>query len=242
MAKKSETLRQREKAQKDLLELKKAKQGLLELKEAEEKQVKTPRTFKEKKDNFFYHHKVAFYAVIILLAVLIFLVTDSLTKTKYDTNAVLFTHEYYYEEQTAALKEILAEFCEDVDKNGEVNVSLLDCSYNENSAGYEYQQSQRGKVQARIASGNAMLFLLDEKTYSDLMSNLDYELFKEENRVNITPLLKASLKESENKNTPLPEGELFLCLREIKGSTAENKTQDYNNAKALLEKIKNAVK
>lgn len=236
MQKKSETLRQREKAQKDLLELKKAQQGLAELETSEEKPIYAPTTFKEKKENFFYHHKVAFYVTTCLLLVLALVVIDTLTKTKYDDTVVLFTHEMYSSAETEALAEILAEYSNDVDKNGVVNISVFDCSYNADSTGYEYQIQQRSKVQARITAGNAMLFLLDEAALNDLKTNLKFELFPEENRVNIKGILKGTKAENETRK------DLFLCLREIKGSTAENKLDEYNNAKALIEKVKEANK
>lgn len=235
MQKKSETLRQREKAQKDLLELKKAQQGLLPLEENEEKQVRTPKTFKEKKDNFFYHHNIAFYGVILVLAVLVFLIVDAVTTVKYDTSIVLFTHERYFENQTSAIETLFEKYSEDIDKNGEINVSVYDCSYSKDS-GYQFQLDQRSRVQARLTAGNAMLFLLDESALNDLKENLEYDLFPEENRVNVTSLIKGI------EGTSFTQKDLYLCLREIKGSTAEDKADKHNEAKAILERIKNAIK
>ena len=236
MQKKSETLKQREKAQRDLLELKKRQQGLLEPLEEKEKEVLTPRTLKEKKDNFFYHHKLVFYGVILVLAVLAFVIVDTLTAVKYDASVVLFTHERYYENQAEALCSFLEEYGEDTDENGEVRVSVYDCSYDKSGSGYQYQIDQRSRVQARITAGNAMLFLLDESALKDLEENLQYELFPEENRVNVTELIR------KDGGVSFTQKDLYLCLREIKGSTAESKVKDYTHAKMLLERIKEAVK
>ena len=240
MQKKSETLKQREKAQKDLLELKKMQQGLIDQPiEEDNGYIRTPQTLMEKKDNFFYHHKVAFYAVVLLVVVFGFLIFDAATKVKYDTTVVLFTHELYPSSRTEILTEFFKENSEDVDKNGKINISIYDCSYNDDTAGYEYQKTQRGKVQTRLMAGNAMLFLLDEVTLNDLRENLDYELFKEENIIDITEIFDGN---NEEKGTYYPKERLLLCLREIEGSLAEGKTEDYNNAKVCFEKIKASIK
>ena len=173
MQKKSETLKQREKAQKDLLELKKRQQGILPEQTEEEREfTRTPATLKEKKDNFFYHHKLAFWAIILISAVLIFLIVDTVTQTKYDEELVIFTTERYSEDYKEALCGFLKQYSEDVDKNGKVNTTVYDCSYDELSSGHEYEQNQRSRVQARITAGNAMLFLLDEGTLGDLNEHL----------------------------------------------------------------------
>lgn len=241
MAKKSETLKQREKAQKDLLELKKMQQGLMETPQKEERDV-TPKTFKEKKENFFYHYKLLFCGAIAFLAVLAFIVVNMVTKITYDSTPVLFTYEYYSSQHIEEIKNALSKFCEDIDGDNEINISVLDCSFNPATAGYEYQKNQRSKVQARIASGSSMLFLLDENTLRDLQKNLDYELFTEENIVDITSLLKEGFTKLEAEGNTSPQSELFLCLRKIEGSTAEGKKDDYNQAKDLLERVKNEIK
>ena len=72
---KSDTLKQRAKAQKDLLELKKMQAGQLDpalLNDDDKKLV--PKTLDEKADNFFYHNKVklivlGFLAVVLHLKV-----------------------------------------------------------------------------------------------------------------------------------------------------------------------------
>lgn len=240
MQKKSETLKQREKAQKDLLELKKMQQGLMDQPAEEQPEyIRAPKTLKEKKENFFYHHKVAFYAVVLLVVIFGFLIFDAATKVKYDTTVVLFTHELYPSSRIEILTELFEENSEDVDKNGKINISIYDCSYSEGDSGYEYQKSQRGKVQTRLMAGNAMLFLFDEVTLNDLRENLEYELFKDENIIDITEIFEEN---KEDNGSYYPKERLLLCLREIEGSLAENKTEDHNNAKICFEKIKASIK
>ena len=241
MARKSETLKQREKAQKDLLELKKMQQGLIDAPENKTEQI-SPKTFKEKKENFFYHYRPIIYGVIVVLAILAFIVFDTVTKTKYDSIPVLFAYEPYPSEYLEELEETLVAFYEDSDQNGEVNISVLDCSFSPSLSGYEYQKNQRGKLQTRIASGESLIFILDEKALTDLEAKLEYDLFKDENILDISPLLEEGFAELEKQfikeEKTYPKEKLFLCLREIEGSLAEEKTQEYAEAKNLLNRVR----
>lgn len=243
MQKKSETLRQREQAQKELLELKKRQQGLLPQQEETEKEFsRTPATFKEKKENFFYHHKLAFWAVVLVSAVLIFLIVDTVTQPKYDEELVIFTTERYSEDYKEALCGFLKQYSEDVDKNGKVNVTVYDCSFEKAGSGHEYEQNQRSRVQARITAGNAMLFLLDEAALEDLNENLKYTLFPEKNIIDITEIFNNYLEENGILKSDSHNGKMLLCVREIEGSTAEKRHEEQANAKAILEKVKSAIK
>jgi len=164
-------------------------QGILPQKE-EVSVSAQPQTFKEKRENFFYHYKTFFIGGLILLAVLTILVADTLTKTKYDSNFILFADESYSSEHIEHIEQTLKKHCIDADDNGEINISVVDCTFNKTVGARQYELNQRSKVQTHIASGDAMLFLLDEQTLSDLQANLDYELFPKENKVNVSSLFK----------------------------------------------------
>ncbi|MBR6743445.1 MAG: hypothetical protein IKL94_03015 [Clostridia bacterium] len=245
MARKSETLKQREKAQRDLLELKKMQQGILPQKE-EVSVSAQPQTFREKRENFFYHYKTFFIGGLILLAVLTFLIADTLTKTKYDSNFILFADEIYSSEHIEHIEQTLKKRCVDADDNGEINISVIDCTFNKGSVVNQYELGQRSKVQARIASGDTMLFLLDEQTLAELRASLDYELFPKENTINVSSLFK---EEFEKIDAPIkeagkvvPNRELFLCLRRIDGSAAEKNEEQHNAAKTVFENVKKILK
>ena len=123
-----------------------------------------------------------------------------------------------------------------------MKANFYDCSYDELSSGHEYEQNQRSRVQARITAGNAMLFLLDEGTLGDLNENLEYTLFPAENIVDVTELFDIYLEKNGISKKESHKGKMLLCLREIEGSTAKNKVEEYNRAKTLLGKIKEVIK
>ena len=89
--KKSETLKQREKAQKDLLELKKMQMGQLDpsmLNDDDKKIV--PKTLDEKADNFFYHNKAKLIVLGFLAIVLTVLIMSCVTRTDYDATVTIY--------------------------------------------------------------------------------------------------------------------------------------------------------
>ncbi|MBO5908810.1 MAG: hypothetical protein J6Q67_03385 [Clostridia bacterium] len=245
MARKSETLKQREKAQRDLLELKKMQQGILPPKEEVSVSVQ-PQTFREKRENFFYHYKTFFIGGLILLAVVTFLVADTLNRTKYDSTFILFADEIYSSEHVEHIEKTIKEHCIDADDNGEINISVIECTFNKSSVVNQYELSQRSKVQTHIATGSTMLFLLDEQTLTELRSSLDYELFPKENTVNVSSLFKEEFEKLDSsfktEGKTAPNRELFLCLRRIDGSTAEKNVEQHNAAKTVFENVKKILK
>ena len=81
MAKKSETLAQREKAQRDLIELKKMQAGEIAPGPKPSEDAVEPKTFKEKVVNFFYHYKLAVIAGVFGAVVLGILIGNLITRT-----------------------------------------------------------------------------------------------------------------------------------------------------------------
>ena len=83
---------------------------------------------------------------------------------------------------------------------------------------------------------------MDEKALTDLEAKLEYDLFKDENILDISPLLEEGFAELEKQfikeEKTYPKEKLFLCLREIEGSLAEEKTQEYAEAKNLLNRVR----
>ena len=81
MSKKSETLRQREKAQKDLLELKKMQRGEISpetLKDDHKKIV--PKTLDEKCENFLFYHKYKLMFAAVAAVVLTIIIISMIKK------------------------------------------------------------------------------------------------------------------------------------------------------------------
>lgn len=187
--KKSETLRQREFANKEFIELKKMQRGEIE----PEKKPETPpeeMTLKKKAENLWFYYGKFLILGIIILAVIVFSVNQCMTKTKYDIKIIYFTYEPVSDNVTSALAEKLKEYTDDTNKDGEINVMVVNCSCDKNS---DYN-IQLQKMQALIAADDeAMLFIVDEDSleyfkkirsdnksfFSDKTAVLPDEFFKE---------------------------------------------------------------
>ena len=92
MNKKSETLRQREKAQKDLLELKKMQRGDIDpsILKDDDKKI-TPKTPDEKIENFFFYHKYKLLFAAAVAVVLAIIITSAITTPKSIAGSVILS-------------------------------------------------------------------------------------------------------------------------------------------------------
>lgn len=233
MAKKSETLSQREKAQKDLLELKKMQRG--EIKPEKEKEV-VPQTFKEKKENFFFYHKyklIFIAAAVIVLAIIIY---STVTKIDYDASVTIYRYEYVFPEETEAAAKWLENYYTDVNGNGKVEISAEDCSFGDEDLA-DTVHTRQLKIQAILNQTKAMLFILDEESLEYLNGISDkIVLFTEEN---MAELPANYYKAVGIEKLASDEKKRYIALRTIDDTVLEGDAQEnYIAAKGVIEKIK----
>ena len=238
--KKSETLKQREKAQKDLLELKKMQMGQLDpaLLNDDDKKI-VPKTLDEKCDNFFYHNKVKLIILGFLAIIFTVLVMSCVTKTHYDATVTIYCYEYVDTQTVEETADYLEKLYPDVNKNGKVEVICIDCSFSEDTDLMQTVNQQQMKLQTTLIDGETMLFILDDESidYLNTVSE-DFTLFKEENIVELGEAFYKTL--SDGRISFKEDKKRYICLRTIDESAAEEKTiQNFEEAKKVLEKIKN---
>ena len=237
--KKSDTLRQREKAQRDLLELKKMQAGQIDpaiLNDDDKKIV--PKTLEEKTDNFFYHHKTKLIIFGFLAVVLSVLIVSCATKTKYDATVVLYCYEYIAPETVKETGKFFEELHNDTNGNGKVDVLATDCSFSKDTELTDVVSTQQMKIQSLLINSEALLYILDDESLPYLNSiSKDFNLFSEENIVKLDEDFYKTLSDgriglSEEKNH-------YLCLRTIDNTTIEGKAKkNYQDALAVLEAVK----
>ena len=163
MANKSETLRQREKAQKDLLELKKMQKGELDPSTLKKDEKIVPRTFGEKVSHFFFYYKYVLLGCTALFVALAIILGSCIAKPNYDAKITVFCSEYVSEDVLTAMNEWLTSYYPDVNENGEVELLFADCSFSVETDQKSYSDNMLLKVQSLLASEkDAMLFILDE--------------------------------------------------------------------------------
>ena len=239
----NEILEEQRRARQEFLELKKMQSGEMEAPPKPSEVAIVPKTPKEKWDNFWFQYKwyvVAIMAVTVVLAVLI---TQCATRTKYDMEVVYFTYTAALDEQTNAVAKYIAGYAEDVNGDDEINIQVVNCSFNGKSGDTQYRYTMMTKLQAMIAGDqNAMLFITDEDSYKYLadLSNGD-GLFDGEPFMLGEEFYKATETDSYGK---LPEG-LRIACRRVSDTVLESKkgsADAYTNAEKTLEAIKSGKK
>lgn len=236
--KKSETLRQREEAQRELIRLKKMQSGELE---AEQKgPEKNPESLAEKFSNFFYYHKYKLLVATVAIIAASYFVYSTVTAVHYDAKAIIFCFEYFSEENRQDFADYLEEYYEDINGNGETELAVVDCSFVSGIDTAQYANTMMTKIQSvLVGEKDAMLFLLDEDSLKHLNSiSKNVELFAKDGIVEFSDHFYDALGD-ETKTTE--SRKRYLCLRSIDGTTLEGEAEaNYKAAKKALEKIREA--
>ncbi len=159
----SDTLAQRRKAQADIIELKRmkeqAEQGTAATAEKKEKP-------KRKFSDFWYYNKFKLLAIVLATALISFAVADCIGRTNPDVQIVVYDNNLipvnYIDEMTNYFESI----CPDLNGDGKVSVTLIDCTYQTGVSAAEYQQTKMQKLQSVIAADRkATLFITGEESY-----------------------------------------------------------------------------
>ena len=239
----NEILEEQRRARQEFLELKKMQSGEMEAPPKPSEVAIVPKTPKEKWDNFWFQYKLYVVAIMAVTVVLAVLITQCATRTKYDMEVVYFTYTAALDEQTNAVAKYIAGYAEDVNGDGEINIQVVNCSFNGKSGDTQYRYTMMTKLQAMIAGDqNAMLFITDEDSYKYLadLSNGD-GLFDGEPFMLGEEFYKATETDSYGK---LPEG-LRIACRRVSDTVLESKkgsADAYTNAEKTLEAIKSGKK
>ena len=224
MAKKSETLTQRAKAQKDLIELKKMQAGEIQPGPKPSEEAVEPKTFKEKVANFFYHYKFVVALCTFLAVVLTILIVNMATRVNYDSKVVVFSYNTGYSLFNSKIEEYFNKIYPDVNENGKTDIAAIDCSVNPKDTS-ELRTSKMTRLSAMLSvESDALIYLVDEESLKHFDS-FGVSLFKEENIV----LLGQDFYDFiEVENSGVPETKLYAAIRETDDTMIEGK-----NAKAL---------
>ncbi len=136
-----------------------------------EKKERLP--FKEWFENIWYHYKWLMIFGIIVVAFLLFSFTQCSTNKAIDVKIFHVGPMTISQAAADQLKNTVAEFAEDVNGDGEVNVDILDITVNKfgnESAGidpvnYDYQNKAMQRFQVEVRSGKAFIYALDKEFF-----------------------------------------------------------------------------
>lgn len=236
--KESETLRQRKFAQQEFLKLKKMQQGELDA-GPKPSEMATPLTFGEKIKNTWYHDKFALAVIAIIVIAITLLCVQCATKTVYDANVIVFTHEITGDTICKKMGEYLTPYCPDLNGDGEVNINVINCSINPKDKS-DYSYTNRSKMQSLLATdASALLFITDDDSYEYMMKlSKEISLFEGEPLEFTEEFYDFCAKGSDFYDVP---DDLQISCRTVKGASIENdKNVDkyYKQAQKILENLK----
>lgn len=234
MAKKSEILRQREKAQRDLIELKKMQAGEIAPGPKPSEEAVLPRTPKEKIVNFFYHYKFLVIGGVFLAVVLTILMVDILKRVDYDSKVVVFSYDTSYSLYNEKIADYFEQIYPDVNENGNVDIAAIDCSVDPSSNNVNLNSGKLTQLSAMLSvEEDAVIYIVDEESVNHFNKNLDTELFKKENMV---PLGQDFYDFIKLEDLGSPKTQVFAAIREIDGTLLEGKNEKaYEAGKAVLD-------
>lgn len=236
MAKKSETLTQRNKAQRDLIELKKMQAGELEPGPKPSEQAVAPKTFKEKRENFFYHYKYVVMIGLFIAVVAVVLIVDLAKRVDYDSKVVVFSYDATYSSYSEKISDYFEQFYTDINENGKVDIAAIDCSVDPNDV-TELRTGKLTRLHSMLSvEDDALIFLIDQESLKHFTDALDTELFKQENMV---PLSDDFYEFIKIEGLPAPDTKLYAAVREVDGTAIEGKNKAaYEAAKLVLEALR----
>ena len=233
----NEILEEQRKARQEFLELKKMQQGEMEAPPKPSEVAILPKTPREKWENFWFQYKWHIIAITAITVVLAVMITQCATRKRYDMEVVLFSYHLVLDQQSDLVGEYLSEYAQDINGDGEVNVQVINCSFDEKSGNVQYKGTMLTKLQAMIAGDeNALLFITDEESASYLNSISEDGLLEGEPFILDEGFYEATKSEEFGE---LPKGLRISCrrvsntvLEKQKGTVAQ-----YKAAQKLLKAL-----
>lgn len=167
-AKKEEERLRREYEQKlrrEKIEMMKQKQGIEEEQPLEDSDDEEPvkMSFWKKVENFWYHYK---WVTIITAVVVLFggyMIYDLVTKVEPDLTIVA-TPDNGISYRGEELENFFEGFCDDVNGDGEVYVSVVFAPLDPDSVGDNYSQANQSKLFSTLSSARCVLVLSDDSS------------------------------------------------------------------------------
>lgn len=167
MAKKkvSDTIEQQRKARAEFLKLKQMQQGEITPEPKPSEVAVVPKTFSEKMANIWFHYKYVIIFSTLITALLIFLVAQCASKVESDLEVVYCSYKPCLDTEIAVMEEYFEQFAKDINKDGEIKVTVINCSYSPETASFEYKNTILQNLNYHIsANSKAMIYITDSES------------------------------------------------------------------------------
>lgn len=220
--KKSDTLSQRDKARRDFLELKEmqrkaAEEGATEH-VAYSDEIK-PKTFWEKVKHFWYYYKKAVVAIALAVAVLTWMTVSCINKKDPDLKIVIYDNRIVADMYIPYIEEYFEKHCPDYNGDGEVKVSVINCTFETGKSTAQYQNTMMQRLQSLIVTDEeCMLIITGEAGYDYFTDYINGLTFCVETSLPASYYSECAV----DKDLPLPS-EVKMYCRDIKGTLIEGK-------------------
>ncbi len=216
----NEILDEQRHAREEFLMLKKMQNGEIDAGPKPGEIALKPETFTEKRENFWYHYKWHTIGLIVTVAVLAILISQCVSRPKYDFNVVYFSYTPIMDNQAELVAEYFEKYGKDLNGDGKVEVGIMNCSFSETANDPQYKNTQLQKLQSYIVGEyKAILYITDDRSIK-FFDNISSEgsFFDGE-----PVLLPQEFYDLTGKTEfgALPEG-LKLSRRITKGTVLEN--------------------
>ena len=243
--KQQQKLRDKQIAQ-DKVELMKLKTGVIEESETirEEHEEKRELHGKERLANFWYHNKIWILFAAFIIGVVGFIVIDEITRVRADMNVMMIANNGLAFRQEE-LEKFFEKYCDDLNGDGQVKVSVMIMPLDPDSKDYQAQQGYQAKFIAQIQLPNDILVITDSNTEPDFMAMFKEDLDKDFpgnkyiDSAGLSFNMKLLADELKFENMP---NDVHLSLRTpvtTLGSSIDEMQKNYDQAFVVFERIVN---
>lgn len=111
-------------------------------------------------------HTIAAVFIIVCIAVTI---VQYATRERYDLTVTYAGYKMYSDEDAEKIQNVLSQYTEDVDKNGEKSVFFQDMTFMGTPGSEEYDYAIQSKLDVQFVDDAAYLFIYDEKEIHTMM-------------------------------------------------------------------------
>jgi len=204
-------------------------------------QYEKPKTFKQKWDNYWYHYKFHTFIGAVIVITLLIGIISCLQRDYGDFRILASTSKYLEDDVQRKIEDICANYVEDYDNDGEIEVIMLYTLMKDNgSIPTNFSVGQYQKFTLQVIDGNNMLILGDEKVMQSLykaniLTDIDESAEDDFSKKCISLKGNALFKETA-KSTD----ELYFAVRKYKGTIVDGQKGaefSYNTAMKIIEEV-----
>lgn len=176
--KKAKPVDPRQRELQELIELKKMQQAAAEHQDIEplfpKEEKIVPKTFKEKWKNYWYHYKITTWVTVCVVVMAVWLIKDIFFGPKYDLTVTTAT-KYSFSAFNDELDQDFARYVtEDYNGDEQKNVSYSEITVDfreDSTVDPQMNVVNMQKLMAVFASGEDLLFIMDQDTYDAMEEN-----------------------------------------------------------------------